>query len=370
MHQGKHQEYEKRLHDVLIASTGANSGVYVVPVGVANSANSNNKISENNKVNSTISNSTSSTSISTSSISMPNNSSSSTASVPQKEAWPSLSVSPVNPKEFLNNTGNKSKKDRSKQEKNKTEKNSKSKLNKNNGSNSFSKDVEISTAVTNPTVESSPTNNNFVNGQGSKSKIDKSKERNLVKKEATTSEIDVNEFEDTSKASNSMVHNLSNISEINSLQSGSANSINSACVITECENNSIIENESGKSTPGSFNENGLIDEVTNYKRNFKNSIQPSLKLETKGSKPEEVVLLENTTKFEEYTDDLFAENGVINVENMGERNDNINRSKSEHKTVHNNSSENDINLLERENITADTITGKTHKKVLTKYIKI
>lgn len=25
MHQGKHQEYEKRLHDVLIATSGANS---------------------------------------------------------------------------------------------------------------------------------------------------------------------------------------------------------------------------------------------------------------------------------------------------------------------------------------------------------
>lgn len=61
MHQGKHQEYEKRLHEALIASS--NGSV------TTNSKSGDNKLGNG------------------------------TGTVPSKEAWPSLSVSPVNTKE-------------------------------------------------------------------------------------------------------------------------------------------------------------------------------------------------------------------------------------------------------------------------------
>lgn len=362
MHQGKHQEYEKRLHDVLIASSGSSSGVCGISVGVVNSTSSTNKTTENSKVNSAISNSTSGTSIPAASISVSNNTLSSTASVPQKEAWPSLSISPVNTKEFLNNTANKNKKDRSKQEKNKIEKNSKSKLSKNNSS---SKDVDISTVISNLNIESSATNNNFANEQGSKFKIDKNKEKNLEKKGVTASATEHKVFEDNPKAQNLEIHDLNNskraqndtnISEVDSLESNDS-SINSACTTTESENTS--KNKSGKCTPVISNENEFIDKISSNKNFFKTSVQSSLKLENKFLKSDEIALIDSSTKFTKDTDEMFAVNSRVNDNRVkDERNDIINSSKTDNKTAHNNSSEGKNNILTREIKAADTITGK------------
>ncbi|XP_055908926.1 protein kinase 4 isoform X3 [Eupeodes corollae] len=76
MHQGKHQEYEKRLHDQLIASSGPNG----VP-GEGGSSTGGNP----------------GTGATTNAIG--------TGGVPVKDAWPSLSVSPTNTKELTNGSG-------------------------------------------------------------------------------------------------------------------------------------------------------------------------------------------------------------------------------------------------------------------------
>ncbi|EDV98858.1 GH13370 [Drosophila grimshawi] len=111
MHQGKHQEYEKRLHDVLIATSGANNVTGIAAVAMSSSSSSS----------------------ASSSVSIANAASS--ANAQQKEAWPSLSVSPVNSKETIGNGGaangnGKSRKEKSRNEKGRNEKNkSKSKNN-------------------------------------------------------------------------------------------------------------------------------------------------------------------------------------------------------------------------------------------------
>ncbi|KAH8287937.1 hypothetical protein KR018_008446 [Drosophila ironensis] len=123
MHQGKHQEYEKRLHDTLIANFGPNTPGIINGNGAkANAANPS-----------------SSSASSSSSGSAATNNGSSAANSQQKEAWPSLSVSPINGREAAaansNNSSGKNKRDKLRNEK-RHEKN-KSK-NKNGGANSNS----------------------------------------------------------------------------------------------------------------------------------------------------------------------------------------------------------------------------------------
>lgn len=108
MHQGKHQEYEKRLHDTLIAATAA-----------ANSS-PNGKLGENNK----------------------QTSENGTQNGPEKnkEAWPSLSTSPVNKETTKagkngNNKENGGKKTKAEKARNKkAEKNANGNANGSNGS--------------------------------------------------------------------------------------------------------------------------------------------------------------------------------------------------------------------------------------------
>ncbi|KAH8410363.1 hypothetical protein KR215_000599 [Drosophila sulfurigaster] len=133
MHQGKHQEYEKRLHDLLIATSGANS-VSGIGGSTTNGTTTTASASGTTKANAATTMSSSSSS-STSSVSIANTASS--ANSQQKEAWPSLSVSPVNSKETLASACNgsgassgKSKKEKFRNEKTRHEKNkSKSKQN-------------------------------------------------------------------------------------------------------------------------------------------------------------------------------------------------------------------------------------------------
>ncbi|KAH8353161.1 hypothetical protein KR084_009359 [Drosophila pseudotakahashii] len=103
MHQGKHQEYEKRLHDTLIASFGPNTA------GIINGNGAS-------KANAAIPSSSSASSSSSGS----GTNASSAANAQQKEAWPSLSVSPINGREATasaNNSSGKSKREKLRNEK-------------------------------------------------------------------------------------------------------------------------------------------------------------------------------------------------------------------------------------------------------------
>lgn len=108
MHQGKHQEYEKRLHDALIAQTAA-----------ANNSSPNGKLSDSNK----------------------QSTENGTQNGPEKnkEAWPSLSTSPVN-KETGKSNKSGSNKENANGKKSKAEKSKNKKASTNstssNGSNS------------------------------------------------------------------------------------------------------------------------------------------------------------------------------------------------------------------------------------------
>ena len=110
MHQGKHQEYEKRLHDALIAATAA----------AANSAttNGNGKLLDEIK----------SASDSESNGQIQNN----------KEAWPCLSVSPVNKDSNKTNGGKGNKENTTKKSKGEKTKGKKSTNNNNSNSSSSS----------------------------------------------------------------------------------------------------------------------------------------------------------------------------------------------------------------------------------------
>lgn len=109
MHQGKHQEYEKRLHDALIALTAA-----------ANNSSPNGKLSDSNK----------------------QTTENGTQNGPEKnkEAWPSLSTSPVNKENTTKTNKNSNNKENANGKKTKAEKTKNKKASTNstssNGSNS------------------------------------------------------------------------------------------------------------------------------------------------------------------------------------------------------------------------------------------
>lgn len=122
MHQGKHQEYEKRLHELLVAATymsGSNTGI----TSVANTSISNASCrNTDNKVSSAATTVTLTGNNTTINLSSPI-----TVSGQQKEAWPCLSLSPVCQKDSISNISNKRIKERYKPDKNKSEKIAKSK---------------------------------------------------------------------------------------------------------------------------------------------------------------------------------------------------------------------------------------------------
>lgn len=125
MHQGKHQEYEKRLHDALIAQTNAaaaaaaataiatatNATTTTVTTTTVSATSSSSSVATCASSSSSVSSSASSSSSSTSSAGGSSGSSASSESAGDdaasaaanggvKDAWPSLSVSPVNGKEM------------------------------------------------------------------------------------------------------------------------------------------------------------------------------------------------------------------------------------------------------------------------------
>ncbi|XP_052851114.1 CCR4-NOT transcription complex subunit 4 isoform X8 [Drosophila gunungcola] len=126
MHQGKHQEYEKRLHDTLIASFGPNTA------GIINGNGAS-------KANAAIPSSSSASSSSSGS----GTNASSAANGQQKEAWPSLSVSPINGREATassNNSSGKSKREKLRNEKRHEKNKSKNKNSGNSNSTASNKE--------------------------------------------------------------------------------------------------------------------------------------------------------------------------------------------------------------------------------------
>ncbi|XP_065355966.1 GATA zinc finger domain-containing protein 14 [Calliphora vicina] len=334
MHQGKHQEYEKRLHDVLIASSGTST--CGVSTGSTSSLCNNSKNSENCKMTGIVSSSTPSTSASASTSVTTNNIASSGTT--QKEAWPCLSVSPVNQKDSSSNNANKNKKERIKQDKNKNEKHSKTKNNKNNSSGNASsiplpKEIDLPVIISNSMLEISATNNNSLIEQTSKSKVDKSIEnRPNPKKELATSTIVENEIKDFGNHTNAAtttsinldnnnggylcnkIKNDNNITKIDSQRSlSSSSNSSSSCIVTTSENNSIInESISGKSSPGCFNENNLNAEHTKSPIKSKRPLAPSSELHTNSdSNTNKNNLSENCSKPYGYVENLFAENETV-----------------------------------------------------------
>lgn len=123
MHQGKHQEYEKRLHDALIAQTAAANNAANTNNNNSNSSSPNGKLSESNK----------------------QTTENSTQNGPEKtkEAWPSLSISPTNKdagktSKSSNNKENGGKKTKAEKTKNKKSSTNSISSNSSNGTNANS----------------------------------------------------------------------------------------------------------------------------------------------------------------------------------------------------------------------------------------
>uniref|UniRef100_A0A1I8NA68 CCR4-NOT transcription complex subunit 4 n=1 Tax=Musca domestica TaxID=7370 RepID=A0A1I8NA68_MUSDO len=178
MHQGKHQDYEKRLHEALIATAGSSTtggGLVSTTTPSSSSASSGGILSGNGKsTDSSYKSSGLATSKSANAINNGHDSSSGGTTAPavnggqqsSSEAWPSLFVWPVIKKDEANpaNGGPKSKKERQKQEKTKPEKNGKAKnKNSNSTSNNNNNHNNNSNSNTNPAskdpVEATHTNN-------------------------------------------------------------------------------------------------------------------------------------------------------------------------------------------------------------------
>ncbi|XP_037815938.1 putative uncharacterized protein DDB_G0282133 [Lucilia sericata] len=353
MHQGKHQEYEKRLHDVLIASSGNSTSGCGVSTGSTSSL-INGKNVESCKMSGIISSITPSTSTPASSSVTTNNVISSVlGSAPQKEAWPSLSISPVNQKESSSNNGNKNKKERTKQDKNKSEKNSKikNKNNNNSGSIPLHKEIDLPAIISNSSLENSTTNNNSLVEPTSKSKVDKSTDRNQSnitnrsnpKKELTSSTIVENEIKEfgkhsktaTTKSINSdgnnegyicnKTRNDNNMTKTDSQRSlSSSSNSSSSCIVTTSENNSIInESVSGKSSPSCFNEN-LNDECRKSPIKYKRTLASSSELDTnRDSNADENNLSDNSSKPYGYVENLFVDNEVPKHNNNNTEENNL-----------------------------------------------
>ncbi|KAI8117365.1 CCR4-NOT transcription complex subunit 4 [Lucilia cuprina] len=344
MHQGKHQEYEKRLHDVLIASSGNSTSGCGVSTGSTSSL-INVKNVESCKMSGVISSIPTSSSVSTNNVI-----SSVLGSAPQKEAWPSLSISPVNQKEPSSNNGNKNKKERTKQDKNKSEKNSKikNKNNNNSVSNPLHKEIDLPAIISNSSLESSTANNNSLAEPTSKSKVDKNTDRNQsnmsnrsnTKKELTSSTIVENEIKEFGKhsktATTKSIHsdgnndgyicktrNDNNITKTDSQRSlSSSSNSSSSCIVTTSENNSIInESLSGKSSPISLNENNLNDECSKSPIKYKRTQASSSELDTnQDSNADENNLSKNCSKPYGYVENLFVDNEVPKHNNNIEQN--------------------------------------------------
>lgn len=226
MHQGKHQEYEKRLHDSLIAQTAA-----------ANNNNNNNNSNTNNN----------SVSSPTCKLSENNNKQASendSQNGPEKskEAWPSLSISPVNKE---------------------TGKPIKNGNNKENGSGKKAKAEKTKNkkSPTNSTSSNGSTNSTTANstsslGGSSTSSKDSGKDSGFITKDTNSGE--------SPKQTMSADEELNILSEIEN--DASSNDLDgkadtpSLSLSSSGDSGTVSESASGKSSPANFsdhpNENG------------------------------------------------------------------------------------------------------------------
>ncbi|KAH8249789.1 hypothetical protein KR032_012375 [Drosophila birchii] len=145
MHQGKHQEYEKRLHDTLIASSGPNTAGIINGNGAASKANG--AIPSSSSASSTSSTSGSGSGSGGVSAGVSNGGNGAANNAQQKEAWPSLSVSPINGREAaananMNSSG-KSKREKLRNEKRHEKNKSKNKNSGNGNSNASNKENNV-----------------------------------------------------------------------------------------------------------------------------------------------------------------------------------------------------------------------------------
>lgn len=282
MHQGKHQEYEKRLHEVLIASSTSNSNGH-------NSAGTNLKNLENGRLNNAPSLTTSSSCLVTTSMAGPSFTNASTvasvvATVHQKDAWPSLSVSPVTTRESSLNLGvssnnnGKNKKDRSKPEKSKNDKIVKIKHKSSNGNNS----ANVNGNSTGKDTDTSMSSSSASHGEDSyspsdgKSKSDKNKDkhhnttsnRQILRKEDSLCYSNENDAKAHDYTKYGMGHNSvnkqhkQNASKNDDQRSLSSSSGSSSSSSSNESSISANESISGKSSPGDFIENNSHNRQT------------------------------------------------------------------------------------------------------------
>uniref|UniRef100_A0A1B0BD21 CCR4-NOT transcription complex subunit 4 n=1 Tax=Glossina palpalis gambiensis TaxID=67801 RepID=A0A1B0BD21_9MUSC len=374
MHQGKHQEYEKRLHEVLIASSTSNSNGH-------NSAATNLKNLENGRLNNAPSLITSSSCLVTTSMAGPSFTSASTAAsvvatVHQKDAWPSLSVSPVTTRESSlslgvnsnNNNNGKNKKDRSKPEKSKNDKVVKIKHKSSNSNNSANVNANSTGKDTDTSVSSSSASHgdDSYSPSDGKSKSDKNKDkhhnttsnRQILRKEDSLCYSNENDAKANDYTKYGMGHNsvnkqhkqsASKNDDQRSLSSSSGSSSSSSS-----NESSISANESisGKSSPGDFIENN------SHNRQTCSSTEKDGKIfsDALPTNKKENVSDESNNKISQFTTDnnIMLTNNVLDSEkienninkgsNAKENNDNANRIKP----LNHNSSDGTLNLVKND----------------------
>lgn len=242
MHQGKHQEYEKRLHDALIAQTAlANSTTNATNTTTSNSPNG--KLNESNKQ-------------TTDSTNGPEKS---------KEAWPSLSISPTNkeagkPGKGSNNkeNGKKSKADKTKNKKssaNSTSSNSSNGTNANSTS-SIGSNKDSSTTSVNGKDSVFNITKDSTSGEPSKPTMSADEELNLL----SEIENDVSSNDLDGKADTPSLRYVSRrIQCIQNTIFGSSHCITRFCICyfslsTSGDSGTISDSVSGKSSPANFSD--------------------------------------------------------------------------------------------------------------------
>lgn len=286
MHQGKHQEYEKRLHDALIALTAA-----------ANNNNNNN--SANGTSNGTNGNSSSSTNPNNSTdasspngkLSECNKQAGENGPEKNKDAWPSLSISPVN-----KDATNKSNKNGSNKENG--GKKSKAEKSKNKKASSSSS----SSSATSNTSNSTSTNaNNSISGNVSASTETSQKSSSLdsgfITKDHTNGEM--------SNPTMSADEELNLLSEIEN--DTSSNDLDgkadtpSLSMSSSGDSGTVSESVSGKSSPTNFSDHAA-DTTTNTQH--------------------DVDKKQNKTNLEKTSQSRFADNFSTAINNGAEINTN------------------------------------------------
>lgn len=276
MHQGKHQEYEKRLHDTLIAATAAannnnNNTDVKTTNGNSTSGNINNNSSTANgsTTTTTTTNTTTTTSGGTTTTndntgtSSPNGKLSECNKQPgengpekSKDAWPSLSVSPVNKEVTITSASGKSSKNGSNKE-NGGKKSKAEKAKNKKGSTSVSS-TSSSSSSSNSTTSASA---NISNSSGNVSLADAS-----AKASSTDSGFNItkeNTGSDMSKPSMSADEELNLLSEIEN--DTSSNDLDgkadtpSLSLSSSGDSGTVSESVSGKSSPTNFSDHVVLD---------------------------------------------------------------------------------------------------------------